>query len=553
MNEPPRDEIPSAVVEGHSTKRRFSLIWLIPIVAAIAGAFLVYRTLSERGPSITIVLEAASGIEPGKTPIRYRDVQLGVVEHVTLSDNFKQVIVTARMDKSATPVLRTGTEFWVESARVTAGGVYGLSTLLSGAYIGLRPGDGDPASHFVALDTPPVYQTDMPGKTYTLRADRLGSVSAGSPIYFRGLQVGGILGHKLDDDGNHVSIFAFVRAPYDAFVREATHFWNASGIDVALSGSGVQVRTESLQSVLIGGVAFDNPNPGPSTGNGDDAVAADGAEFPLFASFDAIQQAQYTIKVPFRVFFDGSVAGLTAGAPVIFQGMKLGEVTDVHLQIDPAKLSARIPVTFVLQPQRWRVLGERQDLRPQAVVGGISRWVERGLRAQLGTSNLLTGEKNITLDFFPNAPKAEISIDEQVPVLPSVPSETQQLTEKVNAFLDKLDKAEIDKLVSDARGTIQAAKTLLASPSLRQGVDQLQPLIAKLEGTAEAARSTLATADATIGGAGELIGTDSALRYDLAQMLKELTMAARSMRVLADFLERNPNALIMGKPLPEQP
>lgn len=547
MDEPPSGDASPPLAEAQSSKRRFSLIWLIPIVAAIAGAFLIYRTFSERGPSITIVLEAASGIEPGKTPIKYRDVQLGVVEHVTLSDSFKQVVVTARMEKSATPVLREGTAFWVESARITAGGVYGLSTLLSGSYIGMRPGEGEPARHFVALDTPPVYQTDMPGKTFTLRADRLGSISAGAPLYFRGLQVGGILGYKLDDDGNNVSIFAFVRAPYDSFVHDDTHFWNASGIDVTLSAGGVQVRTESLQSVLIGGVAFDNPL------GGNEAAATDGQTFPLFASFDAIQQAQYTIKVPFRVYFDSSVAGLSPGAPVVFQGIKLGEVTDVHLQIDPKDLSARIPVTFALQPQRWRVIGERVDTRPQAVAAALSQWVDRGLRAQLGTSNLLTGEKNVTLGFFPDAPKATIIMDKDVPVLPTVPSQVEQLTDKVTAFLDKLDKAEVDKLVADARGAVQAARTLLASPSLRQGVDQIKPLIESLERTANAARSTLATADATIGDAGNMIGSDSALRYDLGRMLKELTMAARSLRVLADFLERNPNALILGRPLPEQP
>jgi paraquat-inducible protein B len=412
----------------------------------------------------------------------------------------------------------------------------------------MRPGGGEPARHFVALDTPPVYQTDMPGKTYTLRASRLGSVSAGSPIYFRGLQVGGILGYKLDDDGNHVSIFAFVRAPYDSFVRDSTHFWNASGIDVELSASGVGIRTESLQSVLIGGVAFDSP-----LGAGSDAVAADGREFPLFASFDATQQAQYTIKVPFRVYFEGSVSGLERGSAVTFNGLRLGEVTAIGLEIDPAKQSARIPVTIALEPQRWRVVGEKEDFRPEAAAAAISKWVDRGLRAQLQSGNLLTGQKIVALEVFPTAPKAAVMLENDIPVIPTVPSQVEQLTEKAMAFLDKLDRAEIDKLIADARGAIQAAKGVLASPSLRQGLDQIKPLIESLEGTAQAARTTLATADATIGEAGDLIGGESALRYDLVQMLRELTMAARSLRVLADFLERNPNALILGKPVPEQP
>src|SRR5574338_760109 len=207
-------ELPRAAV---GDKRRFSLVWLIPIVAAIAGAWLVYTTFAERGPTITITFPFASGLEPGKTPIKYRDVQLGLVQTVTLSQDLQHVVVTARMEKAAQKELREGTQFWIESARITAGGVSGLGTLLSGAYIGMRPGPGQPTRNFVALETPPVYQVDIPGKRFTLRAPKLGSVSAGSAIFFRGIDVGGVLGYHLDENGKDVSIFGFVRAPYDAF------------------------------------------------------------------------------------------------------------------------------------------------------------------------------------------------------------------------------------------------------------------------------------------------------------------------------------------------
>ena len=430
--ESPAAGLPEAAVER---KRRFSLIWLIPIVAAIAGAFLIYKTFAERGPLVTIVFEAASGIEPGKTPVKYRDVQLGVVEKVTLSEDFKQVIVNARMDKSAEDQLREGTQFWIESARITAAGVSGLGTLLSGAYIVMRPGEGKPTHNFTALDTPPVYQVDLPGKRYVLRADRLGSVSAGAPIYFRGIQVGSILGHKLDDDGNHVSIFAFVRAPYDAFVRDSTHFWNASGIDVSLTAAGVNVQTESLQSVLIGGVAFDSP-----FGTGASQAAADGKEFPLFASLDAIQTAQYTTKVPFRLYFDGSVSGLERGSPVTYNGLKLGEVTDLHLVTDPQRRTARIPVTIAIEPQRWTVVGE-QEVTPEITQQRVARWIDGGLRAQLQSGNLLTGQQIIALQLIPDAPKATVAYEDGVLIIPTVPSQVEQLTEKVTAFLDKLDKS----------------------------------------------------------------------------------------------------------------
>jgi paraquat-inducible protein B len=535
-------ELPQAAVGG---KRRFSLVWLIPIVAAIAGAWLVYTTFAERGPMITITFQFASGLEPGKTSIKYRDVQLGLVDTVTLSDDLQHVIVTARMEKTAENELREGTEFWIESARITAGGVSGLGTLLSGAYIGIRPGPGKPARHFVALETPPVFQVDVPGKRLTLRAEKLGSVSPGSPIYFRGIEVGGVLGYHLDENGKDVSISGFVHAPYDAFVRRDSRFWNASGIDISLTGAGVNVRTESLQAILTGGIAFDTPVTASAS-----PVAEDNAAFPLFASYGAIQQAQYTVKMPFVLYFEGSASGLEPGASVVSQGIKMGEVTDVHLEIDPGKLTVRIPVTISLEPQRWIIKGEPPST-PDIANQHMARWVERGLRGQLQSGNLLTGQRIVALQIFPDAPKAALTYEDNIPVIPTVPSDIQVLSDKVNAFVDKLDKAPVAELIADLRNAVQSADRLLASPSLRRGMDGVGPLLDSLNQTSNAARATLDGATATMQSANGVLGADSALRYDVARLLKELTSTARSLRTLSDFLETNPNALILGKPLPD--
>ena len=536
--------LPQAAV---GSKRRFSLVWLIPIVAAIAGAWLVYTTFAERGPLITITFQFASGLEPGKTPIKYRDVQLGLVDSVTLSDDLRNVIVTARMEKTAENELREGTQFWIESARITAGGVSGLGTLLSGAYIGIRPGPGKPSRHFVALEAPPVYQVNVPGKRLTLRAERLGSVSPGSPIYFRGIEVGGVLGYQLDENGKDVSMFGFVRAPYDAFVRRDSRFWNASGIDVSLTGAGVNVRTESLQAILTGGIAFDTPVTASAS-----PVAEDNAAFPLFASYGAIQQAQYTVKMPFVLYFEESVSGLEPGASVVMQGMKMGEVTDVHLETDPSKLTARIVVTIALTPQRWTIKGQ-PPATPEIANQRMAKAVERGLRGQLQSGNLLTGQRVVALQVFPDAPKAALTYEDNKPVIPTVPSDIQALTDKVNSFLEKLDKAPIAELIADLRDTVQQTDRLLASASVKQGVDglrEVKPLLESLKRTSDEAHATLQHTATTMQSAGEAVGPDSALRYDLARLLRELTTTARSLRTLADFLEKNPNALILGKPAP---
>ena len=276
-----------------------------------------------------------------------------------------------------------------------------------------------------------------------------------------------MLGYHLDENGKDVSIFAFVRAPYDAFVRRDSRFWNASGIDVSLTGAGANVRTKSLQAILVGGIAF-----APVRGSAS-PVAEDNATFPLFPSYDAIQQAQYTVKMPFVLYFEGSVSGLEPGAPVVSQGIKMGEVTDVHLEIDPIKLTARIPVTISLEPQRWTIKGEPPST-PAIANQRMAKWVEHGLRGQLQSGNLLTGQRIVALQVFPDAPKAALTYEDNIPVIPTVPSDVQVLTEKVTAFLDKLDKAPVAELVADLRDTVQQADRLLASASVKQGVEGLR-------------------------------------------------------------------------------
>lgn len=532
-------------------KGGFSLIWLIPIVAAIAGAWLVYTTYASRGPLITLTFSNASGIEPGKTPIKYRDVQLGLVQSVKLNHDATQVIVTARIDKESEDQLRAETKFWIESARITTTGVSGLGTLLSGVYIGMRPGEGEPERHFQGLETPPLYQVNVPGKNLILKADRLGSISAGAPIFFRGIQVGGILGYQMAEDGNSVTVYAFVRAPYDTLVHQGTEFWNASGIDVSLNSAGVTVRTESLTSVLIGGVAFDTPDTASAT-----PAAEDGATFRLYNSYEAIAEAKYTIRVPFVVYFDGSVSGLDVGAPVLCLGMKLGEVTGIHLEVDPATVAVRIPVTIALEPQRWLSPEQAESFSPALVEERMRRWISKGLRAQLQSGNLLTGQKVVALEVFPDAQPASLTYSRGLPEIPTVPSEMEALTGKVTAFLTKLDKAPIDELVADARDAVKQAGKTLSSPGLQKGVDGLKdvgPLLESLKRTSDAANATLVDAQTTVSSANAILGPDAPIRYDLNRMLKEFTNAARSLRVLADFLERNPNALLLGKPLPEKP
>jgi paraquat-inducible protein B len=533
------DAVPEAEV---ATSRGISIVWLAPLVAAAIGIWLAYTTLQERGPTITITFDTAEGLEAGKTKIKYKDVEVGTVGQVSISEDLKQIVVTAEMDKDAEGYLAEGTRFWVVSPRLGAGGVSGLGTLVSGVYIGIDPKQGELVDTFEGLDEPPLITSDTPGRQYVLHAKTLGSISRGSPVYFRGIGVGQVVDYALADDDLSLDITVFVRSPHDQLVQEGTRFWNASGFRASIGTDGVRVETESVQSLLTGGVAFDTPI---SAGRGE--PSAENTVFSLYDSFESVTAAGFTQKIPYTVYFEDSVRGLNPGAPVEFKGMRVGTVKDVQLQIDPAKDRVRIPVTIEIEPERITITGDT-DVAPHKIMEAL---VQRGLRAQLQSANMLTGQLLVDLDFHPKAPPAKLLHEGPYPEIPSVPSELEALTASVSGVLNELASLPLGELVQDLRNTVQALDRLASSPKAEQTLEavsasaaSLQAMLGKLDQQLgpliRQARGTLAATD-------DLVGAESPMRYDLNATLKELAGAARSIRVFADYLERHPDALLRGR------
>jgi paraquat-inducible protein B len=534
-----RDELPEVEVKK---RRGISLVWLIPLVAGAIAIWLAYTTLQEKGPQITVVFDTAEGLEAGKTQVKYRDVEVGLVDEVALSEDLSHIVVTASLDRTMEPHMKEGTRFWIVRPRVGFGGVSGLGTLLSGAYVEFDPGEGQPAHDFVGLAEPPPITSEVPGTEFVLRTDKLGSIGRGAPVYYRSIPVGQVLGYELAEDKQGLTVKVFVDAPNDQLVRPSSRFWNASGVNVSVGAEGVDVAMESLEALLAGGIAFDTPDidqPGEP--------AAAGTAFPLFASLREVTEAGFTERIPYLVHFDGSVRGLRAGAPVEFRGIRVGTVTDVRLEIDPEQNALRIPVTLEIEPQRFGVARGPGEQRYVAM-GAL---VERGLRAQLRSGNLLTGELMIDLDFHPDSPPAKLDRSGTYPEIPAVPAQLEALEASVAAVLNKLAALPLPDLVADLRRTIQSVDALVSSPDTGQAVAALSQAAVRLDGLIATldqrlgplvvqAQSTLASADG-------FVGADSQARYDLNALLKELTGAARSIRVFADYLERHPDALIRGK------
>jgi paraquat-inducible protein B len=537
-------EIPQAMVQ---TRRQISIVWLVPLVAILIGGWLAYKGLSEKGPVVTISFESAEGLEAGKTKVRYKDVEIGLVNTIRFNADLSRVLVTAELVKEAGPYLTENTRFWVVRPRVTASGVSGLGTLFSGAYIGMDPGkEGRPAQDFKGLEIPPVVTTGMPGRDFLLKATTLGSLDIGSPVLYRQIQVGQVIGYDLEEKGQSLKIKIFINAPHDKLVKKNTRFWNASGFDLKLDASGLKLNTESLVSIMMGGIAFDTPTSLEAGG-----PAQEGDVFKLYETRSAIFERTYAEKNYFLLHFNESIRGLSVGAPVEFRGIKIGHVIDIKPEYDPETLSPKIAVLIETEPQRFGSPAEdAADSKKR-----LQKLVDRGLRAQLKTGSLLTGQLFIGLDFHPDAPPAQVKYGEKFPEFPTIPAPLQIITARVNQLLGKLETVPIEQIGKDLGDTLKNVKGLSESKELLQAVQALnetlqetRQLVQNLDSKiAPEISSTLDQAQKTLVSVEGILGQDSPLQHEMRQAFMELGEAARSVRILVDYLERHPNALIYGK------
>ncbi|MCG6945887.1 MAG: MlaD family protein [Deltaproteobacteria bacterium] len=525
---------PSSTPEAIVKTRKgfsFSIVWLVPLVAVLIGGWLVYKAVSEKGPTITIAFDTAEGLEAGKTKIRYKDVEVGQVESITLARGLSHVIVTAEMTKGAEPYLTESTRFWVVRARVAAGGVSGLGTIFSGAYIGIEPGKpGKRTLSFKGLEVPPVITTGLPGAHFTLKAETLGSLDIGSPVYYRQIKVGQVVAYELEEGGAAVDIKIFIDAPHHEAVRRNTRFWNASGLDVSVDAGGIKVNTESFVALLVGGIAFDTPTnlePG--------SPAPENQTFRLYDSREKSLEAAYVEKRPWLLHFEGSVRGLTVGAPVDFRGIEIGRVTDINLEFDWKKRAFHIPVLIELEPEKIDWVGKKTMDRRE----GMEFLVEKGLRAQLKQGSLITGQLYVALDMYPDATPAKIVWGEPYAELPTIPTPLEEITRNVSKIIDKFEKIPLEQIGNDLRDTMA---------HLNKVTEDLQKLVQNLDASVvPAANATLEQTQKTLIKVDRLLNAESPTGHELKRALGELADAARNISILADYLERHPDSLVFGK------
>ncbi|HZE43185.1 MAG TPA: MlaD family protein [Steroidobacteraceae bacterium] len=535
MSEAPHsslDDLPAAV-PARTLWGRLQLVWILPAVVVLAGAFVVIREKLQQGTSIEIRFANAEGLETNKTKIRYKDVEIGEVAAIRVSDDRKEVVVTADIHRNASSYLVDDTRFWVVRPRVSGAGVSGLATLVSGAYISVDVGHSAVSrDHFVGVEIPPIVTADLPGREFILHADDLGSLDIGSAVFYRHITAGQVVGYALDPGGTGVTIKVFINPPFDAYVTGATRFWQASGIDMSVNADGVKLRTESIASILEGGVAFGTqPSATPAP------VAVDTA-FRLYEDQDRAMRPTETEIRAFVMYFGGTLRGLSAGAPVDLHGITVGEVKSVDVEYDPRAGSLAFPVVVDLYPQRLR--GRMQHAGEASSRILIDSLVAHGLRAELKTGNLLTGQKFVALDMYRDAPKDRVGWMQQPAIFPTISGGLEDIQDSVGVIAKKLSKVPFDQL---------SARLMNAMASLDQTLKSADHLLQNVDGNlAPQVQSTLAEAQAALKNAKELLGQDAPLENDLGSTLLQVSRAAKSISALVDYLERHPESLLRGKP-----
>lgn len=528
---PDLPELPEAVASPRA-RWRLQVVWLVPIVAVLIGGWLAVKAVLDQGPKITISFNTGEGLEAGKTKIKFKEVDIGVIKEVTMSRDHKHVIATAEVVKDASDLLVDDTRFWVERPRISGGTVSGIGTLLSGSFVGMDAGaSGKPRQTFTGLEVPPVITSDVPGREFVLRSQDLGSLDAGTPIFYRRLQVGQITSFSLDPDGRNVTLHVFINAPYDRFVRPDTRFWHASGVDVALDSTGVRLNTQSLVSIIIGGVAFDTPDHSL-----DEPPAVAETSFRLFVNFGEAMKRHDRLVSRFVAEFNDSVRGLTVGAPLDFRGITIGEVTGIYTRFDRETRKLGIVVEVAYYPERFT---SRYEDGPTGgtVVKNTEEFanylVARGLRLQLRTGNLLTGQRYLAVDFFPDAPKAKIDWNKDPPEYPTVPGTLQSLQDSISRLVTKLNTIPFEAIGKNTQLTMQSANALLTHLDT-----DIVP----------EAKNTLTAAHGAMNSANTALQPDSAIQQNVADAMGQLAQTAAAVRMLADYLERHPEALVRGKP-----
>lgn len=523
-------------------QRRISAIWLLPLVALLAGAWMFYQYYTNKGEMIYIAMEHAEGIVVGKTEIKARSVKIGVIKQVRLSDDRQQVLASAEIDKQYTDLLTTDAKIWAVKPRVDETGISGLNTLLSGSYLEFLPGKSlVPNVQFTLLNEPPLIGDDVAGGRFQLFSDDADQLEVGTGLYFDGFKVGQIESSLFDWQQQKMRYQLFVEAPYHSMILDNTLFWVRSGFAVNLSADGIALQTGSLASMLKGGITFGIP---------DDEVPGEPAQFQrqfaLYKDQNTALEQRYGSYQQYLVNFEQSIRGLKAGAPVEYRGIRIGTV----LQAPATLLNNDVPINFaenntavpVLIKIEYGRLYKDAELGKAFWQNHVQQWVGNGMRASLKTGNLLTGALYVDMDLYQDAPDGKLTELVGLPVFPSVNSGLNLIAGQVSSVLNKINALPIEQTLSHLDHTMLQFQQLAGDMQKLVARNDVQQLPSDIQQSLQQLQHTLASFDQR-----------SPVYQDLQNTLSNLQQVLNSLQPISKGLNEQPSMLIFDKDLPADP
>ncbi|MCX5616960.1 MlaD family protein [Bombella sp. TMW 2.2559] len=542
-------------VEANTRLPRFSVLWIIPVLALAIAGWLAWRHFATMGPRIVVSFDAADGIVPGQTQVKNKAVNLGTVQSVSLSPDMSHADVTIQMSGIDPHVLNEHTRFWVVSPRINGASITGLDTLFSGAYIAMDPGKPEGShykDHFKGLENPPGVRSDKPGSTYWLVSPRLESLGAGAPIFYRDVQVGEILGYTMPPGGEGPLLLkVFIKAPYDHYLRSDSRFWNVSGMQIGFGAGGMNIRLQSFQALLSGGVAFGRPD---KVQGEDTPAAAPNSVFHLYETQEAADNSRYRHKVPVLTYVDTAVAGLTEGSKVTMFGLQVGEVTGVHLELgNSTHHNPRVRVEMQLEPERVITDDELVGTNKSDLLGNL---VEEGMRASVQNVSFLTGEAMIALSFVHEkgqSPEA-MQLENGIAVIPSQPGGMDGILQSASVIADKISEMPLTQIGDHLNEILEHGDERIRSPELTRSMvamrGSLVALNHLLDHADEHLPALMKNLNETLVQANGMLasyGGNPDFRRNLEELIVQLTRMSRSFRMLSDYLDHHPSSFITGR------
>ncbi|WP_207100802.1 intermembrane transport protein PqiB [Paracoccus shandongensis] len=515
---PPRPASPARKTAVRAAQAGINIIWLVPIIALVVTLGIAWNAYAGRGEVIEVEFTDATGVTPGETALRFREITVGQVEGVSFTADLSRVVVRIRVDKDVAPYIDSDAAFWIVRPQVTAQGVTRLDTVLTGSFI---EGYWDatvsaPQDRFVGQERPPLVRSDTPGTWVTLAMENADGIGEGAPVLYRGVQVGRMENLRLADTEDQVIADAFIEAPHDKRLTTATVFWDTSGFSLSLGASGVSLNVNSLSSVLQGGVAFDTLVSGGQPVEPGHVFALQPDEDTARNDILASDNAE-----PLRIamLIDDSLRGLEKGADVQFQGLRVGQVTDLAVTADQETDKIRQVVTMAISPFR---LGLPAEATPEDALAFLQEAVADGLRARVASAGFLGTSLMVELVDIPDAAPALIDTGAQPnPIIPSVPGDLEDFTASAQGFLSRIGNLPLEEVLRSATDMMNSVTAIASSEDTRAIPESLRQTLDQARGAAT-----------DIGGmARELREADTAA--NLARLVDEAAAAAEAVKLAA--------------------